>query len=60
LPRVFDRFWQAAGTAHLGTGIGLYIVKGIIEAHQGTVWAESEPGQGSTFHFTLPRVRVSA
>jgi len=55
LPNVFGRFWQAKRTAHLGTGLGLAIAKGIAEAHRGRVWAESTVGEGSTFHFELPR-----
>ncbi len=54
LPHVFDRFWQARRTGRHGIGLGLAIVKGIVEAHGGTVWVESEIGQGSTFRFTLP------
>ncbi len=54
LPRIFDRFWQARRTARQGTGLGLPIAKGIIEGHQGAVWAESAPGVGSTIYFTLP------
>jgi PAS domain S-box-containing protein len=54
LPRVFGRFWQAKRTAHLGSGLGLAIAKGIAEAHRGRVWAESTPGEGSTFFLVLP------
>lgn len=54
LTSVFDRFWQARQTRRLGTGLGLSIAKGLITAHGGRIWAESELGQGSTFHFTIP------
>jgi PAS domain S-box-containing protein len=54
LPRVFSRFWQAERSAHLGSGLGLTIAKGIAEAHGGRVWAESRPGSGSTFFFAVP------
>jgi signal transduction histidine kinase len=54
LTHIFDRFWQVPGTARNGTGLGLFIVKGIVEAHGGKVWAESKVGIGSTFFFTLP------
>ncbi|KYF48015.1 hypothetical protein BE08_19910 [Sorangium cellulosum] len=54
LPRVFDRFWQVAETARLGTGLGLTIAKGIVEALGGRIWAESQLGAGATFFFTLP------
>jgi PAS domain S-box-containing protein len=54
LTRIFDRFWQASNTASLGTGLGLPIAKGIVEAHRGRIWADSKPGIGASFHFTLP------
>jgi PAS domain S-box-containing protein len=54
LPRIFERFWQATDTASLGTGLGLPIAKGIVEAHGGRIWADSKAGIGTTFYFTLP------
>jgi len=54
LPRVFDRFWQARPTPQRGSGLGLAIARGIVEAHGGRIWAESEPGRGSVFSFSLP------
>jgi signal transduction histidine kinase len=55
LPHLFDRFWQARKTGRRGAGLGLSIVKGIVEAHGGRVLAESTPGSGSRFIFTIPR-----
>jgi signal transduction histidine kinase len=52
-PHLFDRFWQADGSGR-GAGLGLYIAKGIVSAHDGRIWVESELGRGATFHFTLP------
>lgn len=54
LVRVFDCFWQARPTGRRGAGLGLSIAKGIVEAHGGRIWAESTPGQGSIFYFTVP------
>ncbi|HEX8988586.1 MAG TPA: PAS domain S-box protein [Rhodocyclaceae bacterium] len=51
LHRVFDTFFS---TKPNGLGVGLAISRTIIEAHGGTLWAESEPGAGASFHFTLP------
>lgn len=56
--RIFDRFYQVDGSPRRrfgGAGLGLAIVKRIIESHNGQVGAESEPGEGSTFYFTLPK-----
>lgn len=54
LPHIFGRFWQARRTDRRGLGLGLSIAKGIVEAHGGTIWVESQPGSGSSFLFTIP------
>ncbi|MEO7823381.1 MAG: ATP-binding protein [Gemmatimonadaceae bacterium] len=56
LPRLFDRFWQARETRRAGAGLGLFIAKGIVEAHGGRLSVESTLGVGTTFSFTLPRI----
>ena len=54
-PRIFDKFYR--GRRHrfdtMGTGMGLAIAKGIVEAHGERIWVESEPGQGAVFYFSL-------
>jgi len=59
LPHVFERYWQAKEAESRGTGLGLYIAKGIVQAHGGRIWAQSEWGKGSTFFFTLPSAERS-
>jgi PAS domain S-box-containing protein len=54
VPRLFDPYWQAKRTARLGTGLGLPIARGIVEAHGGSIEVESTPGEGATFSFALP------
>jgi signal transduction histidine kinase len=54
LPHVFDRFWQAKRSRQGGAGLGLAIARGIVAAHGGDMWVESDQGTGSTFFFTLP------
>ncbi len=60
LEAVFERFWQVGKNDQRGLGLGLYISRCIIDAHGGQIWAESKPGQGSTFHFKIPAASASA
>jgi signal transduction histidine kinase len=54
LEAVFDRFLQVTENDRRGVGLGLYISKCIVQGHGGRIWAESAPGKGSTFSFTVP------
>jgi len=56
-PRIFDRFYrvQRKGTEHItGSGLGLSLVKAVVDNHRGTIWLESTVGIGSTFYISLP------
>lgn len=54
LPHIFEPFWSAEKYVKKGTGLGLYIIKGIVETHGGTIRVESKVGDGTTVCFTLP------
>ena len=58
IQRVFDRFYRASDTARLtkGAGLGLYLTRAIIEAHNGSIWVDPKANEGGRFCFSLPRV----
>ncbi|MQA89106.1 MAG: PAS domain S-box protein [Gemmatimonas sp.] len=62
LPEIFELYWQAEHdrAPRVGAGLGLGIAKAIVERHGGRIWAESQLGSGSRFHFTVPTVEARA
>jgi len=58
--RIFEPFYRGRDDAHTGSGLGLAVVRGFVEANGGRVWAESLPGQGATFVVELPLPREAA
>jgi signal transduction histidine kinase len=60
LERIFDKFVRGNDNAVTGTGLGLYIVRRIVEAHHGRIWCESTPGSRTAFTFELPMARAEA
>jgi hypothetical protein len=60
LPLIFTKFYQRVGqSAPSGTGLGLFIARGLVEAHGGRIWADSAPGRGTELRFRLPRVGLA-
>jgi len=59
LPAIFEPYRQAHGR-RLGSGLGLAVVKGLVEAHHGSVSVHSAPGQGSCFTVELPKAPAAA
>jgi signal transduction histidine kinase/DNA-binding response OmpR family regulator len=57
IPHIFGAFWQARDGDRRGVGLGLWIARAIVEAHDGRIWVDSAEGEGATFHFAIPIAR---
>ncbi len=51
---LFEKFFRVPGSPEGGSGLGLFIAKGLVQAHGGTIGVDSVPGEGATFWFTVP------
>ncbi len=58
IERIFDKFYRVSGAKQMGTGLGLAVCRGLIEAHGGRIWAENREGGGAVFQFTLPLAKT--
>ncbi len=61
IERIFDKFYRVSGAKQrgtMGTGLGLAVCRGLIEAHGGRIWAENRQGGGAIFQFTLPLAKT--
>jgi signal transduction histidine kinase len=57
---LFEKFFRVPGSPEGGSGLGLFIAKGIVQAHGGRIGLDSEPGRGATFWFTVPTAPAPA
>ena len=57
LAHLFERYWRSGEARYKGSGLGLAIAKGVVTAHGGRIWVQSEPARGATFLFTVPAAK---